>query len=200
MMTVLGIVLAVLIVLNVWFGIYAARQEKERRKKLQERIDEYDGLLNEHLNAMGAMKVRLGETISQLTRQKRLFEELKEKYDALWKEYQKLEAIHGDPHASHQDPVNGGEPSVNTEPGGPANKPDTYLAIKTMAQPDFTELKASYDELAKSYNAISQRYENPSKTYLIRNLAKAYNLKSGTALAKVLGVSRQSISKILRKK
>lgn len=130
MVTVLAIVLAVLIVVCVWFIIGAVKYDKEAKRRLQERMDEYDEEVGKLTNETGMLRQHLDETIAQLTRQKGMFEDLKEKYDALWKDYQKLEAIHGDPHASHQDPVNGGEPSVNTEPGDPVNKKAAKKAKK----------------------------------------------------------------------
>ena len=41
MTTFLCIVLAVLIAVNVWLMFYSAKREKQRRKLLQERMDEY---------------------------------------------------------------------------------------------------------------------------------------------------------------
>ena len=198
MVTTLGIVLAVLIVLNIWLGVYAAKREKERRKLLQERLDECDERLGEVINELGLAKQHLDEMQSlynALTKEhKKLLAEyadMKLAYDRVKKENEELKKkialMSVDPHAEPQEPVDGG--SVN----GDVTPVEPKLRKVNLAALDLQDLRKSYDELAK-------RYENPSKTYLVRNLVKVYDVQSRTQLAKALGVSQQSINQMLRKK
>lgn len=178
MVTTLGIVLAALIVLNIWLGAHTAKKERERRRALQERMDEYDEFLGEHMRDMGNLKLRLDETTSELSKAKKLIASLQEEL----KSYKET-----DPHAGHQDPVDGGSVNSDVTPTEPK------LRKVNLAALDLQDLRKSYDELAK-------RYENPSKTYLVRNIVKVYDVQSRTQLAKALGVSQQSINQMLRKK
>ena len=198
MVTTLGIVLAVLIVLNIWLGVYAAKREKERRKLLQERLDECDERLGEVINELGLAKQHLDEMQSlynALTKEhKKLLAEyadMKLAYDRVKKENEELKKkialMSVDPHAEPQEPVDGGSVNGDVKPTEPK------LRKVNLAALDLQDLRKSYDELAK-------RYENPSKTYLVRNLVKVYDVQSRTQLAKALGVSQQSINQMLRKK
>lgn len=198
MVTTLGIVLAVLIVLNIWLGVYTAKREKERRKLLQERLDECDERLGEVINELGLAKQHLDEMQSlynALTKEHKkllaVYGDTKLAYDRLKKENEELKKkialMSVDPHAEPQEPVDGGSVNSDVKPTEPK------LRKVNLAALDLQDLRKSYDELAK-------RYENPSKTYLVRNLVKVYDVQSRTQLAKALGVSQQSINQMLRKK
>ena len=119
MVTVLTIVLAVLIVLNIWCIISAVKFKKDARRKLQERIDEFNKATDLHVAELEGAKHRVEEAISNSA-------VLKKQYEDLLQEYEDYKKKH-DPHAEHQGPVNGGEPSVHTEHGDPANKPVTRV-------------------------------------------------------------------------
>lgn len=198
MVTTLGIVLAVLIVLNIWLGAYTAKREKARRKQLQERLDECDESIGEVMNKLGLAKQHLNEAQSLCTALKKEnkkilaeYADLKLAYDRVKKENEELKKkialMSVDPHAEPQEPVDGGPVNSDVKPTEPK------LRKVNLAALDLQDLRKSYDELAK-------RYENPSKTYLVRNLVKVYDVQSRTQLAKALGVSQQSINQMLRKK
>lgn len=198
MITTLGIVLAALIVLNIWLGSYTAKREKERRKQLQERLDECDKSIGEVMNELGKAKLLLGEAQSSNAVLKRSYEtllaeseDMKLSYDRVKKENEQLKrriaAMTGDPHAEPQEPVDGGPVNSDVKPTEPKLKKVDIAAL------DLQDLQKTYNELAK-------RYENPSKTYLVRNIVKVYDVQSRTQLAKALGVSQQSINQMLRKK
>lgn len=198
MVTTLGIVLAVLIVLNIWLGAYTAKREKARRKQLQERLDECDESIGEVMNKLGLAKQHLNEAQSLCTALKKEnkkilaeYADLKLAYDRAKKENEELKKkialMSVDPHAEPQEPVDGGPVNSDVKPTEPK------LRKVDLAALDLQDLRKSYDELAK-------RYENPSKTYLVRNLVKVYDVQSRTQLAKALGVSQQSINQMLRKK
>ena len=198
MVTTLGIVLAVLIVLNIWLGVYTAKREKARRKQLQERLEECDESIGEVMNKLGLAKQHLNEAQSLCTALKKEnkkilaeYSDLKLSYDRVKKENEELKKkialMSVDPHAEPQEPVDGGPVNSDVKPTEPK------LRKVNLAALDLQDLRKSYDELAK-------RYENPSKTYLVRNLVKVYDVQSRTQLAKALGVSQQSINQMLRKK
>lgn len=191
MITFLTISLVVLIVLNIWLASYTAKKERERRKQLRERMDEYDDFVGQHLNSEGALKQQLNETIAQLSHTKTMLMELNAEYTKL---REAMEAA--DPHAGHQEPVNGGEVNNQSNPSEPANKP---LRRVNLAALDLQELKLSYEELAKSYDYISRQHENPSKRYIISNLVKLYKVENMTNLAKALGVSTSSLVQKVKK-
>lgn len=212
MVTTLGIVLAVVIAVNVWQMIRTAKRERERRKLLQERLDECDERLGEVMNKLGLAKQHLNEAQSLCTALKKENKKILAEYADLKLSYQRAVKERDDVKEKYsallvkraellaeierlkEDPVDGGEPTAHDQPVEPAGKPLPDFKV------DFDELRKSYEELAKSYNAISQKWENPSKTYLVRNLVKVYDVQSRTQLAKVLGVSQQSINQMLRKK
>ena len=117
MMTVLTIILAVLIAANVWLACYTAKREKQRRAKLQERMDEFDNSLGEVCNELAKAKQRLREAMSANAALKRSFEETVKEYEAL-----------------KQQPVDAGQPAVHDKPGDPANKPNKPLKPKKAAK------------------------------------------------------------------
>lgn len=138
MVTVLTIILAVLIVFNIWYTIGVMKFQKGVKHKLQERIDEFDKAHETHVAELEGAKHRVNEAIAETAKIKSNYEmllkdheELLQAYKELREEYEHAQehTISGDPHAEHQDPVDGGEPSVYTEPGEPANKPNSGLAI-----------------------------------------------------------------------
>lgn len=113
MTTVLTIVLAVLIVFNIWLAFWTAKLEKERRRKYQERMDECDERINEVMNEMGKTKQHLNEAKSANAALKRSFEETVAEYEKL------LNALK----QGKEPPVDAGQPSYHDTPGEPANKP-----------------------------------------------------------------------------
>ena len=136
-MTVLTIILAVLIVLNIWYTIGVMKFQKDAKRKLQDRIDEYNEATEMHVAELEGAKHRVNEAIAETAVIKKQYEDLLKEHEELVQAYKELRkeyehaqehTISGDPHAEHQDPVNGGEPSVHTEPGEPANKPNSGLA------------------------------------------------------------------------
>lgn len=135
MTTVLTIVLAVLIAANVWLLCYSAKREKQRRAKLQERMDECDETIGEMMNELGRAKQRLNEANSAKAALKKSFDETIAEYERLTRDYRKLqedfEAYRkASGYADLQEPVDAGEPSVNTQPGEPADKPLKPLKAK----------------------------------------------------------------------
>lgn len=193
MTTFLCIVLAVLIAVNVWLMFYSAKREKQRRKLLQERMDEFDKTVGELSVEKGRLKLQLDEKCKLVAELKATLAERLKEIEGLQDE---IAALHEDPHAGCQDPVGGGEPSVNTQPGDPVEKP---LKPVNLAALDLQDLKQSYDELAKSYDYVSRQYENPTKRYIISNLVKLYKVDSISALAKALGVSPSSLVQKIKK-
>lgn len=91
MVTTLGIVLAVLIVLNVWLVVYTTKKERERRKQLQERLDEYDKSIGEVMAELGRAKVHLDEMQGAYSAMKKTYEELLGEHEDLKIAYQKKE-------------------------------------------------------------------------------------------------------------
>lgn len=135
MTTVLTIILAVLIAVNVWLMFYSAKREKQRRAKLQERLDECDETIGEMMNELGRAKQCLNEANSAKAALKKSFDETIAEYEALTRDYRRLQEsfeayMRANPHADPQDPVDHGEPSVADTPGDPANKPLKPLKAK----------------------------------------------------------------------
>lgn len=210
MVTTLTIVLAVVIAVNVWLMIRSAKREKQRRKLLQERMDEFDDTIGELTNNLGRAKERVREGQSLLASMKKDYQRLLAEHEDLKLSYQRAVKERDDVKEKYsellvkradllaeierlkEDPVDGGEPTVHDQPGEPAGKPLPDFKI------DFDELRKSYDELAKNYNAISQKWENPSKTYLVNHIIKAYNVRNQTALAKALGVDKSVINRMIK--
>lgn len=135
-MTALTIILVVLIVLNVWYTIGAMKFQKDAKRKLQERIDEYNEVTEMHVAELEGAKHRVNEAIAETAVIKKQYEDLLKEHEDLVQAYKELRkeyehsqehTVPGDPHAEHQGPVNGGEPSVHTEHGDPANKPVTRV-------------------------------------------------------------------------
>lgn len=147
MVTTLTIVLAVLIAVNVWLMISAAKRERERRKLLQERMDEFDDTIGELTNNLGKAKERVREGQSMLAAMKKDFQRLlaehedlklshqravkerddvKEKYSALLVKRADLLA---EIERLKEDPVYGGEPAAYDQPGDPAGKPLPDLTV-----------------------------------------------------------------------
>ena len=201
MTTILTIILAVLIVLNIWLGAYTAKREKARRKLLQERMDEFDETIGELTNNLGRAKERVGEVQSLLAAMKKDYENLLVEHEDLKLSYNRVVLERDDVKGKYgallrkrdellaeierhkENPVAGGEPG----------KPLPGFKV------DFDELRKSYEELAKSYDVVAQEWENPSKTYLVNHIIKAYKVKNQTALAKALGVSKSAISRMIKK-
>lgn len=138
MVTALTIFLVVLVVINIWYTIGAVKFQKDAKRKLQERIDEFNKATDLHVAELEGAKHRVNEAIAETAKIKSNYEmllkeheELVQAYKELRKEYEHAQehTISGDPHAEHQDPVNGEEPGVHTEHGDPANKPNSGLAI-----------------------------------------------------------------------
>lgn len=204
------VMVAVAIVFTVWAGIYNLREIKKNRRKLQERIDEFNEATEAHITELQSAKLRVNDAIAETAKLKKLYENLLKEHEDLKLSYQrakkerdevkarfgallqKRDELLAEIERMKGEPVDAGEPTHHEQPGEPADKPLPDFKV------DFDELRRSYEELAKSYETVSQRFENPSKTYLVNHIVKAYNVKSRTALAKVLGVSQQAINKMLK--
>jgi chromosome segregation ATPase len=92
MTTVLTIVLAVLIAANVWLLCYSVKREKQRRAKLQERMDECDETIGEMMNELGRAKQRLNEANSAKAALKKSFDETIAEYERLTRDYRRLQS------------------------------------------------------------------------------------------------------------
>ena len=130
MTTVLTIVLAVLIAANVWLLCYSAKREKQRRAKLQERMDECDETIGEMMNELGRAKQRLNEANSAKAALKKSFDETIAEYERLTHDYRRLQSDLEAFMQGKEPPVDHGEPSVADTPGDPANKPLKPLKAK----------------------------------------------------------------------
>lgn len=210
METFLFVLMVVTIVFAVWAGIGSLREMKKNRRKLQERMEEFDKAAEAHVTELQRVKLRVSEAIAETAKHKRLYDSLLKQHDDLRLGYQRAKKERDDLKAKcgalmekrdellaeirrmKGEPVDAGEPAHHDQPGEPANKPLPEFKV------DFDEMRRNYEELAKNYEDVSQRFENPSKTYLVNHIVKAYNVKSRTALAKVLGVSHQAINKMLK--
>ena len=210
MTTILTILLWVVIAVNVWLMISATKREKQRRKLLQERMDEFDETIGELTNNLGRAKERVREGQSLLASMKKDYQRLLAEHEDLKLSYQRAKKERDDVKAKYgallqkrdellaeierlkESPVDGGEPTEHDQPGESAGKPLPDFKV------DFDELRKSYEELAKSYEAVSQKWENPSKTYLVNHIIKAYRVKNQTALANALGVSKSAISRMIK--
>lgn len=91
MVTVLTIVLAVLVVFNVWLAIWTAKLERGRRRKYQERLEECDERIGEVVNELGKAKQYLREAHSANAALKRSFEETIAEHEKLLRDYRKLQ-------------------------------------------------------------------------------------------------------------
>ena len=124
MTTVLTIILAVLIALNIWLTISAFKFKKDASKKLRERIEEFNEATEMHLSELQGAKVRVEDAIAANAKIKKLYDKLLKEHEKLTKVYSELRdrykdhPVQGDPHAEHQNPVNGGDVNVvNTTAG-----------------------------------------------------------------------------------
>ncbi len=148
MLTTLTIILAVLVVVNIWITIASTKQMRNSKRKLQERINEFNNASDIHIAEMQGAKHRVNEAIAETAKIKSNYEmllkdheefftfmlisvsnyemllkdheELLQAYKELRKEYEHAQehTISGDPHAGHQDPVNGGDVNVATTTAG----------------------------------------------------------------------------------
>lgn len=201
MTTILTILLWVAIALNVWLMIRTVKRERQCRKLLHERIEEFDEATELHITELQGAKLRVNEATAEVARIKKLYENLLAKHEDLKLSYQRVVKERDDIKGKYgtlfqkrdellaeierlkDTPVDGGEPAGKPSPG---------------FKVDFDELRKSYNELAKSYDIVAQKWENPSKTYLVNHIIKAYNVKSQTVLAKALGVSKSAISRMIK--
>ena len=147
MVTTLTIILAVALAVNVWLMISATKREKQRRKLLQERMDEFDETIGELTNNLGRAKERVREGQSLLASMKKDYQRLlaecedlklncqrarkerddvKAKYGAL---LQKRDELLAEIERLKEGPVDGGEPTVHDQPGEPAGKPLPDLTV-----------------------------------------------------------------------
>lgn len=147
MVTTLTIILAVVIAVNVWLMISSAKRERERRKLLQERMDEFDDATKLHESELKGARRRLTEAMTEVTKLKKIHDKMvaehedmklsyqrtvkerddvKEKYRALLVKRADLLA---EIERSKEDPVDGGEPAVHDQPGEPAGKPLPDLSV-----------------------------------------------------------------------
>lgn len=197
MTTILTILLWVVIALNVWLMIRTVKREKQCRKLLHERIEEFDDATELHITELQGAKLRVNEALSEVAKIKKLYGNLLAEHEDMKLNYQRVKKERDD---------------VKGKYGTLLQKRDELLAeIERLKdapmdsgkpipdfKDDFDELRKSYEELAKSYNTISQKWENPSKTYLVNHIIKAYKVKNQTALAKALGVSKSAISRMIK--
>ena len=141
MVTTLTIVLAVLIAVNVWLMIRAAKREKQRRKLLQERMDEFDDATKLHESELKSARRRLTEAMTEVTKLKKLHDKMVAEHEDLKLSYQRAVKERDDVKEKYSDllikradllaeierlkesPVDGGEPTVHDQPGEPAGKP-----------------------------------------------------------------------------
>lgn len=130
MMTFLTILLAVVIVLNVWLGISTAKLERERRRKYQERMDECDKSIGEVMDELSKTKFHLKEAQSANAALKRSFEETVAEYEKLAKEYEALQKKYDAIHHDKEDPVDAGQPTYHDTPGDPVVKPAKPKRVK----------------------------------------------------------------------
>lgn len=172
MTTFLAIVLVALCLFNIWLSGYTIKREKARRRQLRERMDEYDGYVEEHVKEMARLTNCYNDAVSCQAHMRATIKARDE-------EIEELKRPHG---------------------CGCDCKPETpeFRAVN-LAALDLQDLRASYDELAKSYDFVSCQYENPSKRYIISNLVKLYDVKNLGSLAKALGVSTSSLSQKIKK-
>lgn len=197
MTTILTILLWVAIALNVWLMIRTVNRERQCRKLLHERIEEFDEATELHITELQGAKLRVNEALSEVAKIKKLYgnllaehEDLKLSYQRVVKERDDVKDKYGTLLQKRDELLAEIERLKNTPMDSGKPIPDFKV--------DFDELRKSYEELAKSYNAISQKWENPSKTYLVNHIIKAYNVKSQTVLAKALGVSKSAISRMVK--
>ena len=139
-MTVLTIILVALIAANVWLMYHTCKRERQRRRQLQERMDEFDENIGQVCGELSKAKQRVREAQSANSALKKSFEETIKEYEKLTRDYRKLQDDFdaykkANPHAEPQDPVGHGEPSVHDEPGEPANKPLKPLKAKRGRKP-----------------------------------------------------------------
>ena len=170
--------LVVLIAANVWLGIISLRHEKERRRKLQDRIDEFNRATEELKCDYERLKANYNEQLS-------LINHMRSEYDALQKKYietrNKLSLCESGK-VLYEEVERYKDEAESPKPGDKVS----LLAI-------------DFQDLQKSYNELAERYENPSKTYIINHLFKMYNIKSQSELAKTLGVSKNAINRMLKR-
>lgn len=188
------IIAVICILASAWFAWHTKRASERKLQKCMDTYESSNDLRNSELQ--GAIH-RADEAMSALAAAKKTLENLRQEYETLKNEFEAYMALH-DPHAGNQDPVDGGQPTYHDHPGEPAGKQDKLLNFRVTEDTDFSDIKKSYDELAKSYHYVSQRFENPSKTYLVRNIVRAYNVDNISQLAKALGVRPSSISQMLK--
>ena len=147
MITTLTIVLAVVIAVNVWLMISTAKRERERRKLLQERLDEFDETTKLHESELKGARRRLTEAMTEVTKLKKLHDKMVAEHEDLKLSYQRAVKERDDVKAElsallesgtdllteierhKENPVDGGEPTVHDQPGEPAGKPLPDLTV-----------------------------------------------------------------------
>ena len=146
MTTTLTIILAVLIAVNVWLMIRTVKREKQRRKLLQERMDEFDAATKLHESELKGARRRLTEAMTEVTKLKKLHDKMVAEHEDLKLSYQRTVKERDDVKEKYsallvkradllaeierlKDPVDGGEPAVHDQPGEPAGKPLPDLTV-----------------------------------------------------------------------
>lgn len=90
MVTTLSIVLAVLVVLNVWLLISTTRREKRKADALQEKIEEYCEFKEAHEVELQGARHRVTEAIAEMTKIKSNYDKLLKEHESLYKEYKSV--------------------------------------------------------------------------------------------------------------
>ena len=130
-MTTAVIIIAVLCILSsMWFAWHTKRTSE---RKLQQCIDTYEKSNDLRNSELQGAIYRADEAMSSLAAAKKTLKNLQQEYEVLKNEFEAYMAVNGDPHAAHQDPVDSGQPNVNTQPGEPANKPKRKRKAKSKA-------------------------------------------------------------------
>jgi len=185
MVTTLTVILAIFVVANVWIFISAVKRENKREAQLQERIREFDEASDVHITELQGAKHRINEAMKELTH-------LRKEHEKVCKKAYELEKI-----------VASGCPCSECTDPKPEGQDIPFEGVETEAFPtvgDYNDLHESYKTLSAEYTNIKDKYDKPSKTYLVRHIVDAYKVGSLTALANALGVSKSSISQMLKKK
>ena len=208
-MTAFIIIDALCLIVLLWL---MWRMKKNNERKLQCRIDEYEKAKELHNTELQGAKHRVDEALSELYRTKKTLNALHKEHelacvahDCFLLDYQKLQnayaVLENTLSAKTKRPI-----LIIPHDAIPKDKTmDEFVewwnteGCERAVNSRIDELQKSYNELADSYHALSQRWENPSKTYLVNHIIGAYNVKSITALANALGVSKSAISRMRKK-
>lgn len=82
-MTILSIILAALVALNIWLALITVKWEKSRRRKLQERMDEYEEYSERLLAECEQHKHRLVDALSEVAHLRKMYNMTKAELEKL---------------------------------------------------------------------------------------------------------------------